>query len=252
MERVGQHHTTKAFSKVSLVHPLNLGQVRAQRIDHRPRQHRRPVLLPLTPPHRNLPAIEIDVLHPQLQAFLKAKASPIEQHPDNPDGTVETRQHPPDFIATQYGRQANRLLRSDDVLNPTDRDVKNLFVQEKKSRQRLVLSRGADVTSGRKPGQERGNVGRAQSRRMRLAVKDDVPADPCEVGPFGSPAVMTRANRLADPVEQLGTLRLHPMTMPSSPPGPQGGRAQGNAEGSRPADASPRAALSRGAAKRTN
>jgi hypothetical protein len=62
------------------------------------------------------------------------------------------------------------------------------------------------------------DFGDAHLARMRLAVEEDVAADPVDVGLFGPPAVMPGTNRLTHAVEQLGALCLHATTMPSSPP----------------------------------
>jgi hypothetical protein len=62
-------------------------------------------------------------------------------------------------------------------------------------------------------GHERGHLGFTHLAWMAPAVVDDEPANPMNVCLFRPAAVVSKANRLADPIEQLD---FHPTTMASS------------------------------------
>src|SRR5262245_450948 len=93
-------------------------------------------------------------------------------------------------------------FRPDDVVEPRQLDVENVAVQEEQCAQRLVLGRGRDLAVDGERGQERGYFGRAHLDRVPLAVEEDVPPDPVNVGLLGAAAVVPGADGLADAVEE--------------------------------------------------
>lgn len=77
------------------------------------------------------------------------------------------------------------------------------FVEKQQRRERLVLCRSADMTIGGEPRQEGRDVLGLQRRGVRLAVEQDVPADPRHVGRFRPPTVVPHAGGVAHLVQQL-------------------------------------------------
>ncbi len=68
--------------------------------------------------------------------------------------------------------------------------------------QRLALGGSRDLVVDGQRGQERGDLDGAHVNRVPLAMEEDVPLDPVDVGLFGARAVVSGADGLADPVEK--------------------------------------------------
>jgi hypothetical protein len=78
-----------------------------------------------------------------------------------------------------------------------------VFVEKQQRTECLILCGGADALVDGEKRQKPRDFGDAHLGRMRLAVEDDVAADPVDVGLFGPPAVMPGTNRIAHAIEQL-------------------------------------------------
>ncbi len=128
-----------AFLDIGLMQQTHICEMLAERLDQRGRQHRHSILLTLAATDGDLISIEIQILHAQLQTLFQAKARSVKQHRDDPHRAFQVRQHCSHFLPTQDDRQTNRLLRSDDVLDVTDRFVEHVLVQEQQRREGLVL-----------------------------------------------------------------------------------------------------------------
>jgi hypothetical protein len=56
--------------------PTDFLEVLLERLSHGVGQHHSPILLSFPPPHGDLPALEIQILHPQLEALLQPQPAP--------------------------------------------------------------------------------------------------------------------------------------------------------------------------------
>ena len=64
--------------------PTDSLEVLFERLPHCVGQHHSPILLPFPPPHRDLPSLEVEILHPQLEALLQPEPGTIEQRCHDP------------------------------------------------------------------------------------------------------------------------------------------------------------------------
>jgi hypothetical protein len=81
--------------------------------------------------------------------------------------------------------------------------AKNLPIQEQQRAERLALGRRANLPFHREVRKIPTDLVTTHLRRMLLAVKDNEPPNPCGVGFFGPAAIVTKADRLAETIEQL-------------------------------------------------
>ena len=76
------HDTSKTTREIDDVLPLHAGQMLTERGVDGIREHHTAILASLTTPHRHLPPLEIDVLHPKFETLEHAKAGTVEQRYD--------------------------------------------------------------------------------------------------------------------------------------------------------------------------
>ena len=76
-------------------------------------------------------------------------------------------------------------------------NAENLAVKEEQGSERLILSRGRDVSAGRQGIEEGGDVLGAESGRITAAVELVVAAHPAEIGLLGARAEVTQVHGLA-------------------------------------------------------
>jgi hypothetical protein len=112
------------------------------------------VLLTLAVAHRQLAAIEIDVLHSQSRAFEQPKARSIHQGGHEPQTSREPRQDLADLVAAQDHGQALGSLGARHGLEARKGPLQNAAVQKQDRTEGLVLRRSADLAPGREIGEE--------------------------------------------------------------------------------------------------
>ncbi len=81
-----------------------------------------------------------------------------------------------------------------------------MSVEEEERREGLVLGGGRDAAVRRERGQERVDLRLAHRVGVALAVEEDEPLHPRDVGLFGAEAVVARAERGTHAVEELHPL----------------------------------------------
>jgi hypothetical protein len=82
-------------------------------------------------------------------------------------------------------------------------DVEHLLVEEQQARQRLVLGAGRDTSHDGQVRQERLDFRSPHVAGMPLVVKEDVAANPVDVGLLGADRVMEQTELVPHLVEQL-------------------------------------------------
>jgi len=108
-----------------------------------------------------------------------------------------------------------RSLGPDDIVEPRELDAEHLAIEKEQGTQSLVLGRGRHLVVNGKGGQECRDLGGAQLSRVALAVEEDVPLDPMDVGLLGATTVVSGADGLADLIEKA---RLWARAMLAPPP----------------------------------
>lgn len=114
------------------------------------RQDGNPVAIALARPHRHLPAIEVDVLHPQIEQFAVAQTGPVLQLGGETTFLRQIRKDRRDLADTQHDGYALRGLPQPhvqmDLVATTD------LAEEKDQRvQRLFLGRVGDFLLRHQP-----------------------------------------------------------------------------------------------------
>lgn len=207
LERIGQHDATETRRTVRLVLTPDDVQMLAQRATHGVRQHHTPILGPLAPPDRNLATFEVDVLDAQFKTLLQAKPGAIQQRRHECRNARQFAQHTPHLIHTEHDRYPMGLAGSWWLFDGSELDRQYSPVQEQHRTQGLVLRRGGHSLLHSQYRQERRDLGRSKHPRMPLTVKQDIAPNPMDVRLLRAPAVVTRANGLADLIQQFRGLR---------------------------------------------
>ena len=84
------------------------------------RQHHPPVLLALAAANGDLAAIEIDVLHAQLETLLQAEPRAVQERRDQPRRAAELLEHLANFRDGEDDRHSCGALRLAHVANRTE------------------------------------------------------------------------------------------------------------------------------------
>lgn len=114
-----------------------------------------------------------------------------------------------DLPTARYHRQPLRSLRPDDVLHPRQLDLEDLPLQEEDLRQRLVLRRRRHLPVDGQVGQVRFHLRSAHVTGITLAMEQDEPPDPMDVGLLCTVAVAQPAYTVADLVEEARLVSSH-------------------------------------------
>src|SRR4029453_17573442 len=110
-----------------------------QRLDDDGWQYGWPVLLALAASNHNLPPLQIDVLHAELQAFPQPQPRAVQEGHHHPHDAIEMLHDARNLVAAQDNRYANRHASARHVLDRADLDVEDVAKEEKKGAGRLIL-----------------------------------------------------------------------------------------------------------------
>jgi hypothetical protein len=166
-------------------------------------QHGSTILLPFTTPDHDLIAVEVEVLHAQLQRLLQSEPRPVKQRDDDARDTRQLIQDGTNLIDTEHYRDPHRAVCMRHVLDSSGLKAKDLTIEKQQRAERLVLCRRADLRFNRKVREVPIYLVTAHLRRMPLTVIDNEQPYPRDVGFFGPAAVVTKTDGCADPIEQL-------------------------------------------------
>jgi hypothetical protein len=90
--------------------------------------------------NHNLPPLQIDVLHAELQTFPQPQPGAVQEGHHNPRDAIEMLHDARDLVAAQDNRYANRHASARHVLDRADLDMEDMAIQEQKRAERLILS----------------------------------------------------------------------------------------------------------------
>ena len=201
LDRCRQFDTPEAPGQIPLMLATHALDVLPKGLSERFREQRHPVLPPLSVPYDDLPAIEIDILDPELRAHEDAESGTIQQGRHEPWRPIQTIENGSDLGARENDWQPRRAPGAHKVVQPSELDLQHLAVQEQDRAQRLVLRRRADVPFHRQVGEERGDLRFPELARVAYAVKADETADPCHVRLLRTTAVAVDTDGRAHLVE---------------------------------------------------
>jgi drug/metabolite transporter (DMT)-like permease len=205
IERIGQPDLAMPGRQVLAVEFGDADHVIAQGWHHAGRQHRHPILEALAVAHENLATLEIDILHPQAQAFHDAQTSAIHQPTDQGIGAFQPRKQRGNLGLRQHHRQAARGLGRLDIIEPRQLDTQHLTIEKKQ------CALGPDSASRRPTCPATARCVRnsltsaaPRSPRMTLAKMPDKSFNPIQIRLFGAHAVVQKPNPAADLFKQTG------------------------------------------------
>ena len=110
---------------------------------------------------------------------------------------MQASQNCHDFLFGKHGRQTRGNLGADPTTKFVERQTHHFAIQKNQCVERLILRGGRDVSINRQPGEELCDFCAAHFPWVPQFVEADVPLHPVNVSTFGSNAVVTNANRVA-------------------------------------------------------
>jgi hypothetical protein len=137
-------------------------------------------------------------------AFEHAQARPVQQAGHEPRRALEPLDHRAQLVAGQDDWQSLRALGTHDAVEPRQVDRQHVTVEEQERAQRLVLGRGGHPALDRERVEDAGDLGSTQLGRMTLAMEEDVPVDPGDVGLFCAATIVAGAQGVSHAVEKAG------------------------------------------------
>ncbi len=159
---------------------------------------------------------ELDVLDAQTQALEKAHPGPVEDRRDERGDPFRRPMRRRTSARVRTVGKSSGPLGTDDGSRGGEVLLEDVAVEKHEGRERLGLGRGADGALDGEMRDEGVDLGLGHLEGMALVVKEDVAADPADVGLLGAQAVVAGADRLAHAVEQarLAGLRRLPGERP--------------------------------------
>jgi hypothetical protein len=197
-----QVDVAEAFGKVHSVPPGDVDQVSAQWVGEPAREDRHSVFRAFAVAHDDLAVPEIDILHAQAHRFHDPHPRSVKEPTDEAMNTGELAKQALHLVGRKYDGQSDRLLGAFNAVEPGQRGVQHLLVEEEDGALRLVLGRGCNLPWYGQIGQESFDVIGAEFRRMALAVKMDKSSNPVDIRVLGPNAVVLQAEAVADADEQ--------------------------------------------------
>jgi len=197
-----QFHPAGAVTKIHLVLLLDHREVPGQFGFHNGRQHGHSILVPLATADGQLVPREVDILHPEVRAFEQPQAGAVEEHGHQAGHAVHLEEEGPNLLPGEHDREPRRALRPDHVVEPWQVLLEDVAIQEEERAQCLVLGRRRHVALDGERAEELRDLRCAHLGRMTLAMEEDEPADPRQIGTLGAPAEMPDARGFPDAVEK--------------------------------------------------
>jgi len=182
---IGPVSFSLATLQVLFMELANVFKVRGKRSFDESRQPRYSILTAFSLAHDDLSGSAINIFHAQPQTLPQPPASPVQQGGPDPVNAATRTPQGPDFLSSSYHRETVRLFCPDNVGEPAEVEIKDLSVQKEQGAQGLVLGRSAHMAVDCPRGQELRDFPFAHVSRMTLAMKEDKPLAPVNVGIFG-------------------------------------------------------------------
>jgi hypothetical protein len=125
-------------------------------------------------------------------------------HQDGHDAgsTAKVADDSPHLVSCEHHWQANGSARPNYVVQPRDVLSNDVAIEKEPGAQGLILCGSGDVSLGGERAQVLGDLGGAHPERVALAMIQDEATDPGDVALLSAAAVVPRADRRADSIEQ--------------------------------------------------
>lgn len=182
-QSIGQITRAVASGQVLFMQAFDPLQVFLERGDEAIREHGDPIFFPFAIADSDRLVCNVNVFHPQPDAFHQAQAGTVEQLGHQAVGAGHLGDDPAHLFPGEDGGQAFGLLGAQGV-NGSQVLVKHLAVEEEEGAERLILGGGGDVLRHRQVGQEGLDFRSAHLGGMALVLEEDIAPDPIDVGFF--------------------------------------------------------------------
>jgi hypothetical protein len=202
-ERMRQLHVRDAAREIALEEPPAPGDGPSQARGECIGQDRAPILVALPAAHRELPPLEVQVLHPQAQCLRQAQAAAVEQRRHDGLDSVQLREQAPDLLPRQHERKPGPSPSLHEVGEFAGLATQHVAVEEHHRTERLMLRRRGDRAADREVLQERADAGRTERAGPPRPVETDVAAGPVHVLALGGEAVVADAQGLAQTLLEI-------------------------------------------------
>jgi len=206
---VRQLHAAVAVGQVLLVNCVDSLEMFLQGASDRLWHHRRTILVFLAFADRDLAALEIEILDPQVKRFGQSQAAAVQEHRDEPFVAPQTQHDPRHLINRQNNRESLGTARPNDALNAGERLLQDLLVEKQERGQCLFLSGSRDMFLNGQASQEPVDIAFRQSPGMLVPVEFDVPAYPVNVRFLRAAAVVSEPQNFNNPVVQSRRRTIH-------------------------------------------
>ena len=167
------------------------------------RQHGHPVTVALPFPHDDLVPLEVDVLHPQSQAFEKPQSTSVQESCRDPLPAAHLPEYGAHLGCREHDREPPGSPGASDPLRRSQVHPQHFPVQEQEGARCLVLGGGRNPALHREVRQVIRHLLPAQRTWIRRTVESEVAADPPRVRFLGAEAQLPRADFTADDVEKF-------------------------------------------------
>jgi hypothetical protein len=131
--------------KIFIVLDLHFSELKTERIDERARKECGPVLIALTVSDKNMSVVEIYVLDAKVDAFIESHAGAVEEAGHHVSCPGHSGEDVLGFSAGEDDREAFGAVCPLDVPDVAEFDREDVFIEEDKCVERLVLRRRRDM-----------------------------------------------------------------------------------------------------------
>ncbi len=160
------------------------------------------ILPALAAAHADAAMREIDVLDPQPQALHQPETRAVLERGDQPVLTAQPRQRRAHLAGREHDRQPPGRPRAHHTAEIPEGPVEHRLVEKHQRVERLVLRGRRDAPLHGQKGQELSHLTLAHVGRVALAVVQNEPFGPVNVGILGAQAIVPRPNRLTDAAQK--------------------------------------------------
>jgi hypothetical protein len=202
MERGWKRYDDPSGSEIARMKRSHLPELNGDGPSDALRKDSHPILSTFALPHGHDALRDVDVLHAKCQTLADAEAGSVQHGRDEARGAAHLSEHGKDFCTREYLRHAVWPLGADDFIAHGEGDAKYVEVEKLKGGERLVLSRGSDVSAYREGGEKCTDLALAHSPGVTSLVERDEPADPPDICILSGGTQMTGANARANCFDQ--------------------------------------------------
>ena len=187
----GQEDVTRSQSEVALVHNQTPLEMSLQWLPQAVGQDREPILAAFALADDDPPVGEVQVLHPQCQAFMQAQTRTVDQLGHEFVEALHLREQPLDLLHGKDDRKPPWTWSADKLAEVTQGQAQHLVVHEEQRIERLVLRTGRELPDGQ-VGQEALDVLGAEFPWGAATVETVVLPGPVAVSRRRTGAVVTQ------------------------------------------------------------